>query len=432
MSDAAEQLLASGRLALRTVTPYYRHKVLAMRPMPVKGLKAMTGGAIGLTEHLVLPYDPDEIVKMTVGQVVVSLVHEVGHHNNKHWIRGRNANVGEDWERWITAGDAELNDDLEEAIAAWNAKRGSKVYSWPYEVVLPSSFGMPNNLLAEQYYAGKQGKGGKPQPKPGMPCNCGSAAGGKAPLEVQVLDKLHGQSKQEMKRLDRVTAKAIQDHAKSHGVGSVPAGWRTWADEQLGPPEVDWRPILRRAVRQAVQHRMGYVDTRYTRPSRRQAGMGWGHGCGILPGFVAPLPNVSIYLDTSGSMGKEEYALVMPEVAGVLNELRVPTRFTSLDCEIQLQGTIKDWRAAAALIQGGGGTSFVPAFEDAAKCKPRPDIIIILTDGCGPAPEDPPRGQTVVWVLCGGYARAPVKWGTSLYVGEAAKKAHAQAGDDDE
>lgn len=66
-------------------------------------------------------------------------------------------------------------------------------------------------------------------------------------------------------------------------------------------------------------------------------------------------------------------------------------------------------------IHGGGGTDFRPAFDAAMKLRPRPDIIVYLTDGDGTAPEAAPAGVVVVWcVVPSYYNKRPAPWGHAV------------------
>ena len=79
------------------------------------------------------------------------------------------------------------------------------------------------------------------------------------------------------------------------------------------------------------------------------------------------------------------------------------------------------WRVVtplAVLVSGGlfaisalnsGGTDLRPPFEPEILCKLRPDVVVYFTDGCGPAPERPPR-MPVIWCLTP-IGDPPARWG---------------------
>jgi predicted metal-dependent peptidase len=68
-----------------------------------------------------------------------------------------------------------------------------------------------------------------------------------------------------------------------------------WA-ETLLHPVVDWRQALQTSIRKGLFLTAGKIDYSYRRPSRRPVPNV------ILPSLVQPVPQVSVMLDTSGSM----------------------------------------------------------------------------------------------------------------------------------
>jgi len=206
-----------------------------------------------------------------------------------------------------------------------------------------------------------------------------------------------------------------RDIMASANRGNVGASWRTWAEQTLAPAEVRWQETLRRLVEASVR-RAGVGRHTWNRVSRRQAGVGFGGGRPIVPGRVRVTPETWMALDTSGSMGDAEIQGALNEVAGIIKAVAGPVTFVACDARVHGQGRVRTWREAQALVGGGGGTDFCPVFEAMEKARRHPDVLIVLTDGIGPAPETPPKGTEVVWVLLGPYARQPVAWGTSLRI----------------
>jgi hypothetical protein len=49
--------------------------------------------------------------------------------------------------------------------------------------------------------------------------------------------------------------------------------------------------------------------------------------------------------------------------------------------------------------------------------KVRPDVVVVLTDEKGPAPDRPP-GLPVIWCLVGG-GEPPAHWGKVVYIAQA-------------
>jgi predicted metal-dependent peptidase len=73
------------------------------------------------------------------------------------------------------------------------------------------------------------------------------------------------------------------------------------------------------------------------------------------------------------------------------------------------RGTLKE-------VWGRGGTDLRPPFDQRLLAKVKPDVIICFTDGCGPAPDRPPR-VPVIWCLTLG-GRKPTDWGREVFLPE--------------
>lgn len=408
--------LAAARLKAVKNMPYFRAALTALVPKQAPGL-----GTVGVTEHGVMLWDPEAIAQWAVEETSGVLLHEINHLLRHHGDRCQR--LGADRDLWNIAGDLEINDDL---IAA-----GIKL---PEEGVWPSKLGLADGLTAEEYYhalqqmakdavraaCGGEGEGEAGDGEEGEDGEdgdagqdvgrgkCGGCAGNPRGDEAGD-DAADGRSDVELERVRRTVAEAIRNEAAS-GRGTVPAGLVRWADSQLKPPQIPWRQKLKRAVRGAVAYRAGAVDLHYTRPSRRQAGIGYGPGKPILPAMRAPVPRVAVAVDTSGSMGEEELIEAISETRGVLSAAGANVTFCACDAAVHELREVRGWEEAAALLKGGGGTDFRPVFDALDRKKPKLDVVVFITDGCGPAPETPPPYK-VIWVLVGPHRSIPAPWG---------------------
>ena len=150
-----------------------------------------------------------------------------------------------------------------------------------------------------------------------------------------------------------------------------------------------------------------------------------------------PVPNVLVVVDTSGSMSQSELEDALREIHGILTQTGSNCAFMACDAEIHATTKIRHWKDAAKQLKGGGGTSFVPPFENLHQAKPKPDVMIFITDGCGPAPVAPPPGLKVIWLLVGEHASIPwpetggygggshIDWGEMIWLNEEAQKRRA-------
>ena len=175
------------------------------------------------------------------------------------------------------------------------------------------------------------------------------------------------------------------EHQQQHGRGSTPGdAWR-WA-KQILEPRVRWEPLLAGAVRRAAGWANGRTDYTYTRPSRRQSTS----PRILLPGLRRPVPQVAVVVDTSGSVDDVLLGRALGEVDGALRGLGVTDSSVSVySCDAAVHQVQRVRRAKDAKLAGGGGTDMRVGIRAASAQRPRPDLIVVFTDGDTPWPETP-------------------------------------------
>jgi predicted metal-dependent peptidase len=198
-------------------------------------------------------------------------------------------------------------------------------------------------------------------------------------------------------------AEAIRIAASSDSQGWVPGGWRRWAESIL-EPRVDWRRELAAVIRAALANVAGAADYSYRRPSRRQAAV---TGV-ILPAMRQPVPEVAVLLDTSGSMGDDRLARALAELGGVLRAAgQRDVCLIACDSAVHEAGKrVRRVEEVRRYLTGGGGTDLREGFQAAARLRPRPQVLVVLSDCETPWPDRPPSGMQVV-VARIGRGRAP-------------------------
>lgn len=113
-----------------------------------------------------------------------------------------------------------------------------------------------------------------------------------------------------------------------------------------------------------------------------------GNGCG----------EVVVAIDTSGSIGQRELDVFFGELVGILDDVR-PTKVHVMWCdakvhkvdEVEESSDVNTLKPA-----GGGGTSFIPVFEEIEKRDIYPEALVYLTDGMGSFPSQAPK-YPVLW-----------------------------------
>ena len=132
----------------------------------------------------------------------------------------------------------------------------------------------------------------------------------------------------------------------------------------------------------------------------------------ILPALRQPVPNVAVVVDTSGSMWGLDLSVALAEVDGILKTTGTARQCTVLSVDAQVQACRRVFRADQVVAKGGGGTNMGRGIEGAACLLPRPEVVIVLTDGHTPWPSDAPHGMRVVIGLItrGGQLPATPRW----------------------
>jgi predicted metal-dependent peptidase len=193
----------------------------------------------------------------------------------------------------------------------------------------------------------------------------------------------------------RAVAIEFRGHVSSRG--TLPGELLRWVTAALDPI-VPWQQVLAAAVRRAAASVNGITDYSYSRPSRRQAAV----PRVILPATRRPLPEVAVVVDTSGSVDDGLLAQALGEVDGALRALGVGgSALTVFACDAAVHAVTRIRSARDARLVGAGGTDMRVGLAAADALRPRPDVVIVLTDGYTPWPDRPPAGTVVVAAMLG-------------------------------
>ncbi len=353
--------------------------------------------------------DPDWVASLTPGEFAGVVYHELSHLLRLHFVRG--LRLGLEPERWNLACDLEIND-------APSFGSEETRMTLPEGAVRPADFGLPEGLTAEEYYAALGSKGVKGASGGGSGVaagRCGSVATGLSePWEAAPGRRAAGGTSGDAaddgefwarptailaaEELAQQVARAIGSTLSS-GIGSVPGSWSRWAEERLASAH-DWRAELARALRGAVAEASGMVDYTFRRRSRRAAAV-WP---AILPSLAAPQPEVAVIVNTSGSMSEDLLSQALAEVDGILRA-NGRCRVTVYSVDTEVPSAASPWSAWELELIGGGGTDMAAGIAAVLKQRPRPQLIVVLTDGLTPWPQRAPGVPVVI-----GMVGEPLGW----------------------
>jgi hypothetical protein len=190
----------------------------------------------------------------------------------------------------------------------------------------------------------------------------------------------------------------VQIRASSAACGQGTAG----AFSLLSPSDRDvalvpWKSRLRRYVGEALL----VSRPSYARPSRRFPDL-----VGIVPGAAScpGKPVIQAVIDTSGSMSDA----MLNDIATELRFLARRRRVIVVQCDDVVQ-SVERFTGRIDRCTGRGGTDFRPVFEPSLLRRTKADVVIVFSDGYGPAPKEPPR-VPVIWALTTP-CQPPATWG---------------------
>ena len=419
---AIPKSIQTARMFLASEYDYVGSLLWALRPQEVPGM-----GTMGVDRHWHLLYDPDIDAKWSEPEVLGVLFHEINHILRNHLDNGRAAafihctpfqstckECRETATRFNICGDLEINPGLQ-----------TLGFKLPANGQFPKNYGLPDSLLAEEYWdklpknVGKEGPsydvgGGK----------CGSCAGnpgehekgggkGSGEGDDEGDDEgegsgLEGISAAERELIIRDVAKKIEAAAKTRG--NVPAGLDRWANDYLHP-KVPWRRELRNATHRNINECAGKREYSFKRPHRRQ-----GLSETIMPTMKDFFPRIGVIRDTSGSMNDKDIAKGIAETRGILKEMGGEVIDIEVDCAVHGVKKIKNVREV--MLKGGGGTDMGVGIRHADTLRPKLDVCVVLTDGETPWPASPPSFRVIVVLTRSGSESSVPLWCKTILIND--------------
>lgn len=378
--ESSADPMTRAQRALRRRLPFFSALLLRVQAVPVTGAGTATIDRWGR-----LFYDPGWLGELTVNAAMAVVYHELSHLLRLHHLRGER--LGETGALWNIACDLEVNDDL------------PLDFPLPPGALTPARLGLESGCLAEEYFALLKERPELVPPQAGVTVgggSCGSGAGGEpAPWETADPAQEAGRGGErwwlstiELESIAAAAADELRNRWSGH-FGS----WSRWAGWPAQPSR-DWRRELALAVRAVFAHASGASDYSYGRPSRRASVA----GPVVLPSVVAHRSEVAIVVDTSASMSDDQLARALGEIDAILRANgRQPATVYAVDTKVKAVS-----RAASARqvrLAGRGGTNMVEGIRAALRSRPRPGLIILLTDGDTPWPIDAPPVPVIVGLI---------------------------------
>lgn len=324
----AKVQLMTKSVFLSTICLRLRHKLSDSIP---------TAGTNGLN----ILYNPEFINKLTTEELTGLMAHEVWHVAYQHLIR-----IGtRDKQLWNVAGDYVINYMLREANFSlpegglYDSKYKDMTTEQVYDIIYENADEIPPNYSGDLLDNGADGES--------------------SISDTDLRDKL----------TSIIVQAQTQSMMAKKSQGEIPGEIARMIDDLINP-KLNWKQLLDRYVSERTKH-----DYSWIRPNKR-----------FMPDHYLPsmysetIGNITIAIDTSGSVSDEELHELLSEVQGIRDTYK-PQELVVIDCDYEIHNVFKidEYTDILSLeFTGGGGTSFEPVFN---YCRDNvPNVLIYFTD----------------------------------------------------
>jgi predicted metal-dependent peptidase len=310
-----------------------------------------------------LYYNDDFVTKLTDGELIFLIAHEVMHCVYEHMLR-RNER---DPQIWNMAADYVINRGLE------RDRIGDVIKAVP--ILLDRKF---DGMTTDEVYDDLMKNAVKIQ----MPLDVhmdltGDGKDGNEDGDGKGLGRK--MTEDERKALRDEMKDAVIQAAQSAGAGNLPTGVERILKD-FTEPQMPWQELCRIQLTSMIKN-----DYSFTRPSRKS----W-HTGAVLPGMLpAEEVDVCIAIDTSGSISNDMVKDFLGEVQGIMGtfdswNIKIWCFDTQVYAEQDFTSDAGD-DIATYEPQGGGGTMFEANWAYMKEHDINPKQFIMFTDGypCG-------------------------------------------------
>ena len=169
-------------------------------------------------------------------------------------------------------------------------------------------------------------------------------------------------------------------------------------------PKLPWRSLLSQFMSAIARD-----DYSYSRPSSRRGDPA------LFPSLRSAQLNVTVALDTSGSISDKEINEFISEIDAIKSTVRAKVTLHACDAQLAEGGPWEfepwdEFSTASMKLKGGGGTKFTPVFDWVNQQDTMPDLLIYFTDAEGEFPKSEPA-YPVIWLVKG---KAKVPFGQRI------------------
>ena len=138
----------------------------------------------------------------------------------------------------------------------------------------------------------------------------------------------------------------------------------------------------------------------------------------MLPKRISHKTSAVFYVDTSGSISDEMLNKALTEVRGALRSNAADLFVSFVDAKIHSCTKVRTLGQVKLLKpQGGGGTDMRLCFEHYKKLRQKVNLIVVLTDGYTPWPDEAPHGVHTIVVLTQSEGGTSPEWAKTVRIG---------------
>ena len=366
MAETAAEKMEKAAVKMMVKQPFFGSLLCSLKRVEDKNIPTM-----GVNEDI-LAYNPTFVEALDSRYIVPVLIHEMLHIAFAHLATQRGH--GRDQHTWNVSADVVTNNIIKQDL----------------------NMQLPNGCIDEPAYHGKSVEQVyrdkiKSCKRLKMKVNgVDGTSNGTDPDDQETFDT-HGKMSKTTK--EKVFSSVAQAQALARQAGKMPAGLDRTIDKLL-KSKIAWENILRNIATQKLSRK----DYSFIRPRRSMIGQGI-----VLPSIISESnPQLVIGVDTSGSIASSELDKFAAEIEK-LSWLTAEVTVMTCDHEVHTIQMKDLYNTGKKLkFKGGGGTSFVPVFDEVKKRGIKPDLLVYLTDGYGSYPKKQP-GFPVIWVMTTDY-----------------------------
>jgi len=329
------------------------------------------------TDGKILGYNKEFINTLSKNEVVAALAHEAEHILFLHFARLGNR----DATLFNMAGDYVINEHLT-----------NSGFTLPKECLLDSQY---YGLSTEQVYDRLQ----KNTQQLSIPfLNIGEVRQPKN-------DDGSKMTSAQIKQLEAEVRIGIEQAAQlAKKQGKLPAYLERLVAITL-EPVVNWKEALQEFAVKSAKN-----DYTWTKRNKRYTDV-------YLPSLETPeIGDIVIAIDTSGSLDNKQLGEIASEIQAIMATFAMTVTVIYCDAKVQRVETYHTSDEFGLKMYGGGGTNYIPVFEEIKTLDISPACLLYFTDGfCWSFPHQAPDYK-VMWVLTERYDDFKPPFGNTIHM----------------